>query len=178
MLADQVVIDLGAGADRALCLQRLRELERTEPDFSPPSHYVGTMLLDAHDFPAWIAQLRNISQGFHSPADRALTRAAARGWQQGGEHGMFTEIRKVQEALFLHGASSGFDLALTCIRLGDKPAAAHYLQAAFDAHDFRLMSLFRDPLDASLRGYPPYEQLRHATDTRLVASVNAPVRTP
>ena len=166
ILADGILIDSAAGANATECLKRLRELEGTEPDFLSPSRYLAEILFDRKDYGGWIAELKKTADRSQSPSDLALARAAARGWQHGGERGMFLELRKAQQGIFDEGKTSGYDLALTCLQLGDRDAAMQYLQAAYAAHDFRLLSLVRDPDGARLQGFAPYEALRQAVEGR------------
>ena len=170
ILADQILIDAQAGVDRRQCLDSLRELQQSEPDFSSPPRYISSILLETSDYPGWIAQLNRTAASSHSPSDLVLARAAERGWQRGGERALFEELRKAQGKQFMAGQTSGYDLALTCIHLGDKAAAVHYLQSAYQAHDFRLLSLLHDPPDAALRSYAPYEELRQAVEQRMSTS--------
>ena len=167
ILADEILIDSNAGTDPAVCLDRLRELQRAEPDFASPPRYIGEILLGNNDLGGWVKELKRTAASTRSPADFALARAAERGWKTGGERALFSELRGAEERRFKAGQTTGYDLALICFHLGDRPAAVHYLQAAFQAHDFRLVSLLKDPPGAALRGYAPYEDLRQQIESRM-----------
>lgn len=169
ILADQLMIESLDG-NAAASLEQLRELDKAEPDFTAPARYIDSVLFTKGEYGEWIAQLKKTGERFHSPREIALAQAADRGLNRSGERAMFVELRRAQQTIFDAGESSGFDLAETCIRLGDRDAAVHYLQAALRAHDFRLLSLFRDPIDRNFHGYPPYEQIRQAIN----AQMNAP----
>ena len=167
ILADQILIESASGADPSESLSKLKELERAEPDFMSPPRYMDQILFARGDYAAWVVELRKTANLSRNAADLTMARAAERGWFHGGEHGLFTEVRKAQQQMFDEGLASGYDLALTCMHLGDKPAAVRFLQAAYNSHDFRLLSLVHDPADASLRGMDAYEALRHMIESRI-----------
>ncbi len=170
IVADEILIDSGNGADLHLCVQQLRELERAEPDFLSPPRYLGYILLHTHDYGEWVSELKKYASLSQSRADMAVAQAAEQGWQRGGERGLFEALRKIQEKNFEEGQGSGYDLALTCLQLGDTDAALHFLQAAYKNNDFLLLTLVNDPRSSSLQGYAPYQQLRHEIELRGVAA--------
>lgn len=167
ILADQILINATGQPDVNSSLAQLKDMAHREPDFLSPPRYMNQLLLARGDFAGWVAQLQKTAQRSQTSSDRALARAAEQGWQKGGERGLFTALRKTQLKLFNDGDATGYDLALTCLHLGDKEAAVRYLQAAYDAHDFRLLSIVHDPADAALRGIGPYEALRHTVAIRV-----------
>ena len=73
----------------------------------------------------------------------------------------------MQKQAFEEGRSSGYDLAHTSAMLGDKPAAVAALQAAYEAHDYMLMTLSRGDMQAMLQGYPPFEALKAKVEERM-----------
>ena len=167
ILADQALLDFTAGADRADCLRRLRELERSEPDFAAPPRYLAGILRQSNDLHGWAVELRHMANALPSPQTRTLAHAAERGWSRNRETGLLNGVRTAQQHLFDQGQTTGYDLALICLRQGDRVAAMHYLQAAFDAHDFRLLSLVHEPEAQALRDFAPFQALQAAIQQRI-----------
>ena len=166
ILADAILIDFASGVDQADCLRRLRELERTEPDFIAPPRYLSAILLEKEDLDGWVAELKRIAATSHLPADLAMVQAAERSWKHRDRRALFLEILKTQTKLFDAGQASPYDLALTYLHLGDHKAAVQRLQQAYAGHDYLLMAFLYEPQSAALRGYQPFEELRQRVQTR------------
>ena len=174
ILASQAMIRFSAG-DRQESIDRLKELEESDPDFLSPPRYLAQFFFSERDFPQYIAQLNRAAALSKDLADADLAKAAEQGWKQGGEHAMLEHMRAVQLEQLSQGKASGYDLALTCALLGDKNAADRYLQAAFDARDFMVMTAVRGDFNDSMKGNPGFERLKVEIEHRLQRS---PVEKP
>ena len=168
ILTDGALIGYTSG-DVPQNIQKLRDIERTEPDFVTAPRYLARIFLEQHDFPGFILQTQLAGKVSANPLEQATADAAAHGWAQGGRTGMLQAIRAVQKHAFDEGQASGFELAHTCALLGDKEAAVTALQSAYDAHDYMLMTLFRGDMQSMLHGYPPFEALKAKVRSRMNA---------
>jgi hypothetical protein len=169
ILGNEAFIDFWAG-DRVPSVVKMRELERTEPDFLSPPRYLSRMLFYERDFPGFIAEARHAAAVSKDPQEAALAEAAARGWARGGEHEMLEQMRLVQQKYFDSGQASGFDLARTCALLGRKQEADRYFQAALEARDYMMMSIIGKDSDKQMRGDPGFEKLRQQVSARMSRS--------
>ncbi len=166
ILTDGALIGYSSG-DASKSIQKLQEMERAEPDFITAPRYLARIALEQHDFPAFILQMQLTAKISGNPQEQAIAAAAAQGWAKAGQTGLLQAIRGVQKQAFEEGRSSGYDLAHTSAMLGDKPAAVAALQAAYEAHDYMLMTLFRGDMQAMLQGYPPFEALKAKVEERM-----------
>ena len=73
---------------------------------------------------------------------------------------MLEAMKRVQQTWFDQGHTSGYDLAYTCLLLGEKAEAIHYLQAALSARDTRLFLISRNRFQTDLKDDPQFEQLK------------------
>ena len=166
ILTDGALIGYWSG-DIPRSLQKLRDMERTEPDFITAPRYLSRIALEQQDFPAFILQTQLTARISGNPQDQAIAAAAAQGWARAGRSGLLEALRTVQKQAFEEGRTSGYDLAHTSAMLGDKPAAVAALQAAYEAHDYMLMTLFRGDMQTMLQGYPPFEALKTQVKERM-----------
>jgi Flp pilus assembly protein TadD len=166
ILGNEAFINFWAG-DRDASVAKMRELERSEPDFLSPPRYLSRMLFFQRDFPGYIAQAKRAAEISGDPQEMALAQAAARGWAKGGEHEMLEQMRIVQQKTFDSGQASGFDLARTCALLGRKQEADLYFQAALKARDYMMMSIIGKDSDKQMRGDPEFEKLRQQVSARM-----------
>jgi tetratricopeptide (TPR) repeat protein len=159
ILADRGLILFWAG-DQAGGIASLREIEKSEPQFLSPPRYLAALFFMQGDYANFLTESERTAALSKDPQEQAVARAARTGWSAGGEHRMLLEMQKAQQISFDNGHSSGFELAYTCLLLGQKASAIHFLQAAFSAHDARLFSIPRDRFQADLKGDPRFEHLK------------------
>ena len=159
ILADRGLILFHAG-DPSHAIAALREVEQTEPQFLSPPRYLARLYLQQKDYPGFLGQMERAASISKDADERAIATAARRGWSAGGKHKMLEEMERAQQATFESGKSSGFDLAYTCLLLGQKKSATRYLQAAYLVHDPNVLSVARGRFEADLKGDPSFEQLK------------------
>jgi tetratricopeptide (TPR) repeat protein len=159
ILADRGLILFWAG-DQAGGIAALKEIEKNEPQFLSPPRYLAAAFLIQGDYPNFLTETERAASLSKDPQEQAIAKAARTGWSAGGEHRMLQEMENAQQTAFDNGHSSGFELAYTCLLLGQKANAIHFLQAAFSAHDPRVFSISRDRFQTDLKGDPGFEQLK------------------
>ncbi|KAA6459553.1 hypothetical protein DYQ86_15630 [Acidobacteria bacterium AB60] len=140
ILCDQALIHFFAG-EQAWAIGRLRELERTEPEFLSAPRYLAYAAFTQRDYRTFIEQSKRFATLSRDQQLLEVAAAAEVGFGRGGEHGMLEAMRIVQQRYFDAGKSSGFDLAGTCALLGRNEDAVAALKAAIAAHDTRCSKL-------------------------------------
>jgi hypothetical protein len=80
---------------------------------------------------------------------------------------MLEATRIVQQRYFDSGHSSGFELALTCARLGRAPDAVAALKGAIAAHDYNVLGISTNPGFTSLQGDPAFQDLLRQVTERI-----------
>jgi tetratricopeptide (TPR) repeat protein len=158
ILCDQALIHFEAG-ETAFAVEKLREIEQAEPEFLSAPRYLAVIAFSQKEYPAFIAQSKQLAALSADKQLLAIANAAQRGFSKGGEHGMLDAVRTVQQQYFDSGQSSGFELARTCTRLGRKQDAVAALKGAIAAHDYNVMGVSTNPDFKSLEGDPAFEDL-------------------
>jgi tetratricopeptide (TPR) repeat protein len=169
VLANEAFVRYWTG-ERTQSVAKLRELERNEPDYLSPPHYLAKIFFAERDFPAYIAELKRTASVSRDPENAALAKAADRGWSRGGERGLLEQLRDFYRHAYETGQSSGFNLSHMCALLGQKADADRYLQAAFDAHDYEVMTVFRGDFNDHMAGDPGFEQIKQKIKLRMYRS--------
>lgn len=155
---------------RAQGVDKLKELERNEPDYLSPPLYLAKMFFAERDYPDYIAELKRAAAISRDPEKAALAEAAERGWSGGGERGLLEQLRELYRHGYESGQSSSFNLAHMCALLGEKADADSYLQAAVDAHDYEAMTVFRGDFNDRMAGDPGFEQIKQKIMARMYRS--------
>jgi tetratricopeptide (TPR) repeat protein len=106
------------GNDSVASLQRLAELEQTQPALLSPSEFRAEIAYTSGDFPLYIAERRRIASITKSADDIALAQAAERGWARSGKRGMLEALIAVQKEAVAREAEQGFWLGRDYIALG------------------------------------------------------------
>ena len=166
ILADEALIRFWAG-DRNGSIETLQNIERSEPEFITAPRFLAAIYRESKDYPSYLEASRRAATLSGNPEERKIIEAAERGWKIGGATGMFREMEKVQKAIFQAGNSSGYELAYTYAMLGQKDNAVDSLNAAFQARDYMLMTIFTGQLHDALRGYAPFEAVQSQVGKRM-----------
>lgn len=159
ILADGDLILFEAG-DRDHAIAALKEIEHTEPQFLSPARYLARLYLRQKDYPNFLDQMERAASISKDTEEYTIATAARHGWSAGGKDKMLDEMEHAQQTAFENGKSSGFDLAYTCLLLGQKRNAEQYLQAAYLAHDPNVLTVTRSRFEADLKGDPSFEQIK------------------
>ncbi len=173
ILADRAIILYSSG-ERDAGLNALKEIEQAEPDFLSPPRYLSNVYFDNGDYADYVNEVQRVASLSQNPEDTALASVAKQAWEQGGPHKTLEALAVVQQETFLNNRSSGFGLASTCLRLGRKKDAIHYLQAAFASHDANMFSLRSGPLVDQLKGDQEFDKLRESVLTYLNRKTGQP----
>jgi tetratricopeptide (TPR) repeat protein len=166
ILSDQALIRFWAG-DRAPAIEKLREIEREEPEFFSVPRYLAGIAFAEKDYRTYIDQTKRLATISNDEQMAAIANAAQSGLSKGGERGMLEAIREVQESYFDKGQTSGFELARTCALLGRKQEAVTYLKAAIAAHDYMVLDISADQTFAPLNGDPAFEAVLRQITARM-----------
>jgi tetratricopeptide (TPR) repeat protein len=166
ILCDQALIHFSAG-ETAPAIEKLREMEQSEPEFLSVPRYLAGIAFTQRDYRTFIAQSRRLADLSGDKQLLAIANAAASGLARGGERALLDATRLVQQQYFDSGQSSGFELALTCARLGRTPDAVAALKGAIAAHDYNVMSIATNPGFSSLQRDPAFQDLLRQITERI-----------
>jgi tetratricopeptide (TPR) repeat protein len=166
ILSDQALIRFWAG-DRAPAVDKLREIERAEPDFLSAPRYLAGLDFAEKDYRGFVDQSKRLAVLSNDAQLLAVANAAQRGLAQGGERTMLEAMRVAQQHFFDASQSSGFELARTCALLGRKKEAIASLKAAIANHDYMVLNIATDPDFALLNGDPDFEEVQRQIIARM-----------
>lgn len=116
-------------------------------------------LLETGDYPNFILELKKDALLTHDAAQSSVAEAAAKGFAQGGERGLFEAELSQQRKLYEIGTLSPYWMAQTEARLGNPHEALKYLTICVQLHDDLMLNLSGDQGFASLHGDPTFERL-------------------
>jgi tetratricopeptide (TPR) repeat protein len=167
ILADQALINLCFHHDPAESIATLRELERTDPDFVVAPRYLASIFADQRDYGDFITEENRAAEIAHDANLAAVMKGASDGWRKGGAHDMLLNMKAIQEQLYAKGSLAPFDLARTCLWLGDKACTLHYLEAAYAAHDYLMLTTLGGGFDDLLKDEPEFRQLQAEVRKRM-----------
>jgi hypothetical protein len=89
---------------------------------------------------------------------------------RGGELAMLEEMLVVRKQFAQSGSNNGYELARICAHLGRKAEATTYLDTAFHANDYMVMTIWRGEIENLLGGYEPFEKLKTQVQERMQSS--------
>ena len=124
-------------------LQMLKQLEAAEPDFVSPHRYLRFAYFETGDYPNYIVELKKDALLTHDAAQSSVADAAAKGFAQGGEHGLFEAQLAEQRKLYEQGKLSPYCVAQTEARLGNTRESLRYLTICLQSHDERRAESWR-----------------------------------
>jgi len=130
-----------------------------EPDFISPHLYLRLAYFESGDYPNYIVELKKDALLTHDAAQSSVAEAAAKGFIQGSEHGLFAPQFSEQKKLYKQGKLSSYYGAQTEARLGNKREAITYLTICVQSHDEFVLNLIDDQIFRSLHGDPAFRQL-------------------
>ncbi|KAA6459544.1 hypothetical protein DYQ86_15585 [Acidobacteria bacterium AB60] len=158
ILCDQALIHFFTG-DQTAAMDRLREIEHSEPDFVSAPRYLAYAAFSQKDYRTFIEQTRRLADLSANAQLLAVAGAAEEGLARDGEHGMLESMRVVQKRYFDSGQSSGFELARTCALLGRNQDAVRALKGAIAAHHYAVLETAADPTFNNLAGDAAFQEL-------------------
>jgi DNA-binding winged helix-turn-helix (wHTH) protein/Tfp pilus assembly protein PilF len=150
---------LWVAGHREAALQLLKQLEAADPDFASPHLYLRFAYFETGDYPNYIAELKKDALLTHDAAQSSVAEAAAKGFAQGGERGLFEAQLAEQRKLYAQGKSSPYFVAQTDARLSNTDEALKYLTICIQSHDELMLNLPGDQAFARLHGDPAFQQL-------------------
>ena len=140
-------------------LQLLKQLEAADPNFVSPHRYLRFAYLETRDYPDYISELKKDAALTHDAAQSSVADAAAKGFAQGGEHGLFEAELARQRNLYEQGKLSPYWVAQTEAGLGNTRDALKYLTVGLRTHDEVMLNLGSDQGFAKLHHDPAFQQL-------------------
>jgi Tfp pilus assembly protein PilF len=158
ILADKGEL-LWAGGHHEQALQLLKQLAAADPDFISPHRYLRFAYLDMRDYPDYIAEFKRDALLTNDVAQSSVAEAAAKGFAQGGERGLFEAELLQERKLYEQRKSSAYWVAQTEARLGNTREALKYLTVCVQSHDDLMLNLGEDQGFASLHRDAAFEQL-------------------
>lgn len=150
---------LWSGGHHEQALQLLKQLEAADPDFLSPHRYLRFAYLETGDYPNYILEWKKDALLTHDTAQSSVADAAAKGFNQGGERGLFEAELSQQSKLYKQGKLSPYWVAQTEARLGNPREALRYLTICVQSHDDLILNLTVDQSFANLRGDPAFQLL-------------------
>jgi tetratricopeptide (TPR) repeat protein len=166
ILCDRALIHFAAG-DKASSIEKLREMEQSEPDFLSVPRYLAGMAFAQKDYRTFIAQSKRLATLSADKQQLDIANAAQRGLARGGERGMLEAMRVVQLRYFENGQSSGFELARTSALLGRTEDTVTALRGAIAAHDYNVLGIAADPDFHPVQSDPAFQDLLRQVTERL-----------
>ena len=158
ILADRAELMWAAG-HHELALQLLKQLEAADPNFLSPHRYLRFAYLETGDYPNYILELKKDALLTHDAAQSSVADAAARGFAERGERGLFEAELSQERKLLERRKLSPYWMAQTEAWLGDTREALKYLSICEQSHDDLMLNLREDQGFASLHGNPAFAQL-------------------
>ncbi len=158
ILADKGEL-LWAAGHREQALQLLKQLETAEPDFVSPHRYLRFAYFSTGDYPNYILELKKDALLTHDSAQSSVAAAAAEGFAQSGERGLFQAELSQERKLYEQGKLSPYWVAQADARLGHTREALKYLTICVQSHDELALNLSADQGFASLSNDPAFAQL-------------------
>lgn len=166
------------GNDSVASLQRLAELEQTQPALLSPSEFRAEIAYTSGDFPLYIAERRRIASITKSADDIALAQAAERGWARSGKRGLLEALIAVQKEAVARDTEQGFWLGRDYIALGEPSEALPYFRSALDRHQIPLIAMPECDWAIKLAHGPGYASLLGQIRLRLRGHLPYPDAVP
>jgi len=158
IMADKGELQWAAGRHDS-ALQLLKQLASADPNFVSPHRYLRFAYFETGDYPNYLAELKKEALLTHDSAQSAVAEAAAKGFAQGGERGLFGAQLSEQKKLYEEGKFSPYFVAQTAARLGNTAEALKYLTICLQSHDEHMLNLSVDRGFASLHGDPTFQKI-------------------
>ena len=167
ILADKGLLLFNAGR-KEQAVDLLKKMEATEPEFASPHRYLADIYFQTAEYPHYLAESRKAAQLMHDQQALAITASAEKGFAENGARGMLQALQAMQENFYSEDRESPYNLAVTYALLGDRQKALQLLQAAYDGHDGRFLSIATDRTLIGLHSEPLYQALLARTGFRTV----------
>jgi DNA-binding winged helix-turn-helix (wHTH) protein/Tfp pilus assembly protein PilF len=137
----------------------LKQLEAAEPDFVSPHRYLKGIYFASGDYSLYLDEWKKEATLMRDNPSLKLVESAEKGLAAGGKPGMLQNVLELQQKLYERGQEPAYALAETDSLLGNKKAALHYLQIAFDKHDEGTVQVGNNPGFNNLHSDPTYQSL-------------------
>jgi len=115
--------------------------------------------LDSGDYPNFPAEMKPEATIVHDDWLLAQANAAAQGYAQEGEHGLFSKLLAEQLKLYGEGKIAAYQLARSEAHLGNNREALRYLALSVNEREESLFYLTVDPAFTNFHGDPAFQQI-------------------
>jgi tetratricopeptide (TPR) repeat protein len=156
-------------ADKGLLLFRMRrfgeamtllkQIEAQEPQFSSSHFYLAAVYLSMKDYPAYLADMRELYTLTQDSQGLAVAAAGEKGLAAGGYEGMFEGILAVERQLYAKDRLPAYALAETYGRLGRKAETLTWLRRALERMEPAMVPLRVDEALDCVRGDAAYREI-------------------
>jgi tetratricopeptide (TPR) repeat protein len=159
IMADKGLLLYYAGkTDEAIKV--LQEVESTNPSFRSPHSYFMSISLALNDYPRFLSEGEKTAQTQDDPVQREIIAAAKAGYARDGRAGLLQNLYATQKKFYDEGKFPGTLLALTCVPMGKKEEALHFIEDDYSKHRDWFLIALRDPVLRQLANDPKYKTLK------------------
>jgi len=168
VLVDRAFIELET-RDRERGLHALQALEKSEPQFVSVHRFLAKAYLDDADYADFLSQMEQTGEFSGMQEEKDIAAAARRGWHHAGRDGMLHGMLSVYKSYFKQGKESGYNVARIDALLGNREESVHYLESAYHAHDYMVMTIAQGNMATALGDYAPYRHLQAEVQGRIAS---------
>ena len=137
----------------------LKQIEAQEPQFSSSHFYLAAVYLSMKDYPAYLADMRELYTLTQDSQGLAVAAAGEKGLAAGGYEGMFEGILAVERQLYAKDRLPAYALAETYGRLGRKAETLTWLRRALERMEPAMVPLRVDEALDCVRGDAAYREI-------------------
>jgi tetratricopeptide (TPR) repeat protein len=170
VLVDRAFIELKT-RNRLRGLSELQALEKSEPQFVSVHRFLASEYLETGHYLDSLNELELTGQFSGMQEEKEIAVAARNGWRHSGSTGMLECMLSVYKEYFKQGKDSGYNVAKIDVLLGNKLESVTYLEAAFHARDYMVMTVASGNFAPLLGDYPPYRRLQLAVQKSISPGV-------
>jgi tetratricopeptide (TPR) repeat protein len=160
ILADRALI-LFVGGQKQQGVQRLQELEQSDPAFLSPHRYLKEIYLSRGDDKNFLAEAKTVADAMHDDVQEKLVVAGQKGLAESGHKGLLSALLQERKRLYEAGEGSAYEVARAHARLGENREALNYLQLSYKRHEPIIVGMETEELFEPLHNDPEYLKILH-----------------
>jgi tetratricopeptide (TPR) repeat protein len=160
ILADKAyILWRNTGSEEAK--QTLLQLEKSNPQYYSPHHYLADIAFEQGDGRAYAAEMRASAALKADPEKTRWADLTEKAFATGGWPAVMQALYGDVRQQYAAGQASAMTMAVWEARMGHRDAALHYLSEAVKANDPGLLFLMMDPAWGQLRDTEQYRTALH-----------------
>ena len=140
-------------------LELVRQVAVTDPEFLSPHRYLAEMYFTLRDYPNFLQESERAAALSHDEVLKATTTAAKAGFQRDGERGLLHNLYLIQKRFYAEAKLPATWLAITCVHLGKKDEALHFLREDYDRHNPAVLMIRQNLTLLTMNEEPGYQEL-------------------